>query len=220
MNKQSEKKYNSIWQVLNSLNTLEEKYFEQKLFFLYEVQDFYYVAEKLIDGICHTPVQKEIKAHQEQVEQKRMRHKIEMDKILPIHQTSSGEKCTDTKCQANHFHFPSPSSESWDWKKEFEKKFIEIRCNSCGERFTADDVINFIKNTIIPAEVERGRKKTIEECVEFINRLGEQDFIGNTLKGKCPECKYPEVTLKDDDIQAKDTWIFQAIIKYLLDLKK
>lgn len=40
-------------------------------------------------------------------------------------------------------------------------------------------------------------------------------MTGNTLTGMCPDCKFPEVPLKDSDILVKDTFVYKQALDFL-----
>lgn len=150
------------------------------------------------DKPCHTPVQKE--------------HKCSGTNCRCFPQTSSGERtnfmqmgefhcwkchkssdryethecralaseikpCTE-KCGKWFKPLPSPSSESW---------VDQYPLNTFhGE--TKRELVSFIKNTIIPAEVERGRKTLVDRIDNICEEFGDNpaqclSIIGEALHG-------------------------------------
>lgn len=78
---------------------------------------------------------------------------------------------------------PSPSSESWVEKfNYFARGRACILINRPEREVEFQEIISFIKNTIIPAEVERGRRQAIEELFE-IEKTKWKDAVHCTCMG-------------------------------------
>ena len=83
-----------------------------------------------------------------------------------------------------------PPSESWveNWEVEFDKIF-KCNCILCQEKkheftTTAEYMKSFIKNTIIPAEVERGRIETRTRVHDWVKVMWDLDvFSKDDTKG-------------------------------------
>ncbi len=50
---------------------------------------------------------------------------------------------------------------------------------------------------------------------QFEKKLGRKILKGNTLVGKCPDCKFPEVRIADSDIPVRETFIFKEAIQFI-----
>lgn len=121
-----------------------------------------------LNPACHTPVQKEkIKCPCGDCDLYREPSQTSSGESSKICPTCSNimEKLKDGSwhCRNCRTTLPSPSSESW------VEQWENLPPDSTGRSLyptQKEYIISFIKNTIIPAEVERGRREVVEECIE------------------------------------------------------